>query len=71
MTYESYFVSHLQTNLTYQWFFFWYDLGEMPVSFPCVVFNYYWLLNKDRDEGTPAKHLILFRSVLLKSHIVQ
>lgn len=71
MTYESYFVFHLQTSLTHQWFFFWHDLGGMPVIFSYVVFNYYWLWDKYRAEDSPAKHLILFRSVLLKSPVIQ
>lgn len=45
--------------------------GVYQFFFSYVVFNYYWLWDKDRDEGCPAKHLILFRSVLLKSHLIQ
>lgn len=71
ITYESYSLSHLQTNLTHQRFFFWHDLRGKTFNFLCVVSNHYWLLKKDRDEDSPAKQLILFRIVLLKSHIMQ
>lgn len=43
----------------------------MLVTFSCVVFSYYCLLTIDKDEGSPAGHLILFRSVLLRNHITQ
>lgn len=42
MTYESLSLSHLQTNLTHQWFFFWHDLREMPVGF--LLFFFLWFL---------------------------